>query len=42
MSLCIFYYDGPNNPVPDLDSQFHEDSYPMQDIDTEDLLETQG
>ena len=34
--------DGPDNPEPDLDNQFHEVSYPMQDTDIEDLLETHG
>ena len=32
----------PDNPEPDLENQFHEDSYPMQDTDIEDLLETHG
>ena len=34
--------DTPDNPEPDLENQFHEDSYPMQDADIEDLLETHG
>ena len=34
--------DGPDNPEHDLDIQFHEDSYPMQDTDIEDLLERHG
>ena len=34
--------DGPDNPEPDLDNQFHEDSYDMLDTDIEDLLETHG
>ena len=34
--------DGPDNPEPKLDNQFHEDSYPMQDTDIEDVLETHG
>ena len=34
--------DGPDNREPDLDSQFHDDSYPMQDTDIEDLPETHG
>ena len=29
-------------PEPDLDNHFHEESYPMQDSDIEDLLETHG
>ena len=32
----------PDNPEPDLESHFHDDSYPMQDSDIEDLLETHG
>ena len=32
--------DDPDNPEPDLENQFHEESYPMQDTDIEDLLET--
>ena len=34
--------DSPDNPEPDLENHFHDDSYPMQDSDTEDLLETHG
>ena len=34
--------DTPHKPECDLENQFHEDSYPMQDIDIEDLLETHG
>ena len=34
--------DSPDNPKPDLENHFHEDSYPMQDSDIEDLLETHG
>ena len=34
--------DGPDCPEPDLENQFHEDSYPLQDTDIEDLLETHG
>ena len=34
--------DSPDNPKPDLKNHFHEDSYPMQDSDIEDLLETHG
>ena len=34
--------DSPDNPEPDLENHFHEDSYPMQDTDIEDLLETHG
>ena len=34
--------DSPDNPQPDLENRFHEDSYPMQDADIEDLLETHG
>ena len=34
--------DGPDNPEPDLENQFHEDSYPMQHTGIEDLLETHG
>ena len=34
--------DGPDNPEPGLDNQFHEDSYPMQDTDVKDILETHG
>ena len=34
--------DSPDNPEPDLENQFHEDSYPMQDTDIEHLLETHG
>ena len=32
--------DDPDNPEPDLENQFHEESYPMQDTAIEDLLET--
>ena len=31
-----------DNPEPDLENHFHNDSYPMQDSDIEDLLETHG
>ena len=34
--------DSPDNPEPDLENHFHEESYPMQDSDIEDLLETQA
>ena len=34
--------DSPRNPEPDLENHFHEDSYPMQDTDIEDLLEIHG
>ena len=34
--------DSPDNAEPDLENHFHEDPYPMQDSDTEDLLETHG
>ena len=34
--------NSPDNPEPDLENQFHEDSYPMQDTDIEDLPETHG
>ena len=34
--------DSPDNPEPDLEDDFHEDSYPMQDTDIQDLLETHG
>ena len=34
--------DNPDNPEPDLENHFPEDSYPMQDSDIEDLLETHG
>ena len=34
--------DSPVNLEPDLENDFHEDSYHMQDIDIEDLLETHG
>ena len=32
--------DSPNHPEPDLENHFHEESYPIQDSDIEDLLET--
>ena len=32
----------PDNPETDLENHFHEDSYPMQDTDIEDHLETHG
>ena len=32
--------DIPDHPEPDLENHFHEASYPMQDSDIEDLLET--
>ena len=32
----------PDNPQPDLENRFHEDSYPMQDANVEDLLQTHG
>ena len=32
----------PDNPEPDLENHFHDDSYPMQDSDIEDHLETHG
>ena len=31
--------DDPERPEPDLENQFHEDSYPMQDSEIEDFLE---
>ena len=34
--------DSPDNPEPDLEHDFHDDSYPMQDSDIEDLLESHG
>ena len=34
--------DSTDNPGPDLENHFHEDSYPMQDSDIEDLLVTLG
>ena len=34
--------DSPDNPEPELENLFHDDSYPMQDSDIEDLLETHG
>ena len=34
--------DSPDNPEPDLENQLQEDSYPMQDTDIEDLLESHG
>ena len=34
--------DSPDNPESDLENHSHEDSYPMQDTDIEDLLETHG
>ena len=32
--------DSPDHPEPDLENHFHEESYPMQDSDIENLLET--
>ena len=32
--------DSPDHPEPDLENHFHEESYPMQDSDIEDVLET--
>ena len=32
--------DSPDHPKPDPENHFHEESYPMQDSDIEDLLET--
>ena len=32
--------DSPDHPEPDLENYFHEESYPMQDSDIEDLLKT--
>ena len=34
--------DSPDSPEPDLENHLHEDSYPMQDSDIEELLETHG
>ena len=34
--------DNPDNPEPDLENHLPDDSYPMQDSDIEDLLETHG
>ena len=34
--------DQPDNPETDLDNHLPDDSYPMQDSDIEDLLETHG
>ena len=34
--------DHPNNPEPDLENHLPDDSYPMQDLNIEDLLETHG
>ena len=34
--------DSPDNPEPDLENHFHDDSYPMQDSDIDDLLQTHG
>ena len=34
--------DSSDNPEPELENHFHEDLYPMQNTDIEDLLETQG
>ena len=34
--------DSPDNPEPDLENHFHDDSYPMQDSDIEDILEAHG
>ena len=32
--------DSPDHPEYDLENQLHEESYPMQDSDIEDLVET--
>ena len=32
--------ESPDHPEPDLEKHFHEVSYPMQDPEIEDLLET--
>ena len=32
--------DSPNHPEPDLENHFHEESYPMQDSDIEELLDS--
>ena len=32
--------DSPDHPEPDLENHFHEESFPMQDSDIEELLET--
>ena len=32
--------DSSDHPGPDLENHFHEESYPMQDSDIEDLLES--
>ena len=32
--------DSPDHPKPDLENHFHEESYPIQDSDIEDLLDT--
>ena len=32
--------DSPDHPEPELENHFHEESYPMEDSDIEDLLET--
>ena len=34
--------DSADNQQPEMENHFHEDSYPMQDTDIEDLLETHG
>ena len=34
--------DYPDNPEPDLENDLPDDSYPIQDSDIEDLLETHG
>ena len=34
--------DNPDNPEPDLENHFHDESHPMQDSDIDDLLETHG
>ena len=34
--------DSADNPQPEMENHFHEDSYPMQDTDIDDLLETHG
>ena len=31
--------DSPDHPEPDLENNIHEDSYPVQDTDIEDILE---
>ena len=34
--------DSPDNPEPEMEHSFYEDSYPMQDTNIEDLLDTHG